>query len=84
MNGDPTTRKMTNGQHTQLKTRKGNIYISNLSYGITEAHIQTRFGEIGQVQKTVVNHDHNGKSMGTAIVVVWAMKYKKWRLREIY
>ena len=69
MNGDPTTRKMTNGQHTQLKTRKGNIYISNLSYGITEAHIQTIFGEIGHVQKTIVNHDHNGKSMGTAIVV---------------
>ena len=67
MNGDPTTRKMTNGQHTQLKTRKGNIYISNLSYGITEAHIQTIFGEIGQLQITVVYHHHNGKSMGNKL-----------------
>lgn len=46
-----------------------NIYVGNLSYGVTEEHLRTRFEEFGEVSSVkIINDKFTGKSKGFGFV----------------
>ena len=47
----------------------GKLIISNLDVGVLEVNLHVLFGELGNLKSLALNHDLEGRSLGTAEVV---------------